>query len=115
MNRQADTDFPVHELIANRWSPCGFASRQVSREEICSLFEAARWSASSYNEQPWSYIVATQDDAAEFEKVLSCLVDGNQAWAKDRKSTRLNSSHVVISYAVFCLKKKKKHNHKQQP
>ena len=82
MNRQADTDFPVHELIANRWSPCGFASRQVSREEICSLFEAARWSASSYNEQPWSYIVATQDDAAEFEKVLSCLVDGNQAWAK---------------------------------
>src|SRR5256885_6652914 len=30
----------------------------------------------------------------------------------DRKSTRLNSSHLVISYAVFCLKKKKKHNHK---
>src|SRR5205807_9891724 len=29
----------------------------------------------------------------------------------DRKSTRLNSSHLVISYAVFCLKKKKKHNH----
>src|SRR5256885_5973548 len=28
--------------------------------------------------------------------------------AKDRKSTRLNSSHLVISYAVFCLKKKKK-------
>src|SRR5690625_3487774 len=29
---------------------------------------------------------------------------------RDRKSTRLNSSHVAISYAVFCLKKKKKHN-----
>src|SRR5471032_3420757 len=34
------------------------------------------------------------------------------AWAKrtDRKSTRLNSSHITISYAVFCLKKKKKKN-----
>src|SRR5256885_6677860 len=29
----------------------------------------------------------------------------------DRKSTRLNSSHLVISYAVFCLKKKKNHDH----
>src|SRR5256885_12013588 len=29
------------------------------------------------------------------------------AWGPDRKSTRLNSSHLVISYAVFCLKKKK--------
>src|SRR5256885_10957908 len=31
--------------------------------------------------------------------------------AEDRKSTRLNSSHLVISYAVFCLKKKKNSNH----
>src|SRR2546426_9307175 len=31
--------------------------------------------------------------------------------ARDRKSTRLNSSHLVISYAVFCLKKKKTNNH----
>src|SRR2546426_8406012 len=33
---------------------------------------------------------------------------GARAWERDRKSTRLNSSHLVISYAVFCLKKKKK-------
>src|SRR5438132_9934571 len=33
---------------------------------------------------------------------------------RDRKSTRLNSSHTVISYAVFCLKKKKKENAKRQ-
>ena len=82
MNKPANTDHPVHELIANRWSPCGFAAQQISREEICSLFEAARWSASSYNEQAWSYVVATQDEPAEFEKAISCLVEGNQAWAK---------------------------------
>src|SRR5256885_3545515 len=35
---------------------------------------------------------------------------GRRRAARDRKSTRLNSSHLVISYAVFCLKKKKKHD-----
>src|SRR5437868_12387206 len=43
--------------------------------------------------------------------LFATIVALNQSWArelrKDRKSTRLNSSHVSISYAVFCLKKKK--------
>jgi nitroreductase len=47
-----------------------------------SLFEAARCSASSYNEQPWRYIVATQDDPEQFQQLLSCLVVTNQLWAE---------------------------------
>jgi len=82
MTKQANPEHPIHELITKRWSPYGFDSRSVPREELLSLFEAARWSASSYNEQPWSFIVATNDDPDEFEKLLSCLVEGNQAWAK---------------------------------
>lgn len=82
MNPKALTDHPIHELIASRWSPYAFSDRPVPVETLRSLFEAARWAASSYNEQPWSYIVASKDDAAGFQKVLSCLVDGNQAWAK---------------------------------
>lgn len=82
MSKTADTDHPVHDLIAQRWSPYGFDTRAVAREDICSLLEAARWSASSYNEQPWSYILATQDQTDEFAKLLSCLVEPNQAWAK---------------------------------
>src|SRR5256884_6797208 len=39
---------------------------------------------------------------------------GDQAYRGDRKSTRLNSSHGYISYAVFCLKKKKKHNARER-
>ena len=54
----------------------------MSDDDLRSLFEAARWAASSYNEQPWSYIVATKANTAEFERLLSCLVEGNQAWAK---------------------------------
>ena len=48
-----------------------------------SLFEAARWAASSYNDQPWSYLVATKDDQQNFSKMLSVLMDMNAAWAKD--------------------------------
>lgn len=75
-------DHPIHDLLAARWSPCAFADRDVSDADLASLFEAARWSASSSNEQPWSFIVATRRDADEFARVLSCLVEGNQAWAK---------------------------------
>src|SRR5262245_62747639 len=80
--KQASPDHPIHELIAGRWSPYAFSDRPVSADDLRSLFEAARWAASSYNEQPWRYIVATKADLAEFERLLSCLVEGNQAWAK---------------------------------
>jgi nitroreductase len=79
---KAVTDHSVHDLIANRWSPYSFANRSVSDQDLRSLFEAARWAASSYNEQPWTYIVAKKEDADEFARLLSCLVEGNQAWAK---------------------------------
>lgn len=45
------------------------------------MFEAARWAASSYNEQPWSYVVATKADPEAFARLLTCLVEANQAWA----------------------------------
>jgi nitroreductase len=46
-----------------------------------SLFEAARWAASAFNEQPWRFVVATRDDEAAHARLLSTLVPGNQAWA----------------------------------
>jgi nitroreductase len=82
-DKRAKPDHPIHELLAARWSPYAFADRPVAEADLRSLFEAARWAASSYNEQPWSYIVATRDDRQQYERVLSCLVEGNQAWAKN--------------------------------
>jgi nitroreductase len=82
MTTRVTTDHPVQELIATRWSPYAFADRSVAREDLLSLFEAARWAPSSYNEQPWSYIVATREDANAFAQLLSCLVEGNQVWAR---------------------------------
>lgn len=76
------TDHPIHELLANRWSPYSFDDRPVSNDDLRSLFEAARWAPSSYNEQPWRFIVATKDESADYERIVSCLVEGNKAWAQ---------------------------------
>ena len=82
MKKPAPSDFPVHELIRERWSPRAFADKPVPKDVLRSIFEAARWAPSSFNEQPWAYIVATKDDKENFEKLLSVLVDFNVQWAK---------------------------------
>jgi nitroreductase len=82
LDKRASTDYPIHELLAIRWSPYAFADRPVSEADLCSLFEAVRWAASSFNEQPWSYIVATREVSEQFAQLLSCLVEFNQVWAK---------------------------------
>ena len=82
MIKHAKTEHPIQDFVAHRWSPYGFADRDVSEADLRSLFEAARWAASSFNEQPWSYIVATKTREAEFTRLLSCLVEANQDWAK---------------------------------
>ena len=76
-------DVSTHELIARRFSPYAFSPRAVAPEDLHALFEAARWAPSCYNEQPWRYLLATKADPAEFERLLSCLVEGNQKWAGD--------------------------------
>ncbi len=81
-HKLARPEHPIHELISRRWSPYAFSERPVPDADLLSLFEAARWAASSYNEQPWSYIVATKASPEEFERLLSCLAEGNQRWAK---------------------------------
>jgi nitroreductase len=82
MHNPAKTDYPVHEIIQNRWSPRAFSNKPVSREILRSLFEAARWAPSSSNEQPWAFIVGTNDDSETHRKILSTMVEFNQAWAK---------------------------------
>ena len=80
--KNASPDYPIHEPLAARWSPYAFEDRLVPDADVRSLFEAARWAPSSYNEQPWRYLVATKDDPEQFQRLLSCLDEGNQSWAK---------------------------------
>ncbi len=78
----AQTEYPIVDLLARRWSPLAFASRPVEPEKLRSVLEAARWAPSSYNAQPWSFIVATRENPAEFDRLLGSLVEGNKRWAR---------------------------------
>ena len=81
LDKIANAEYPIHDLIARRWSPRAFSARRVEADKLLSLFEAARWAASSSNEQPWSFLVASIDNSLEHEELASCLVPGN-AWAR---------------------------------
>ncbi len=103
MEKPANTDAPIHDLLRRRWSPRAFADRPVEPEKLRSLLEAARWAASSYNEQPWAYLVATRDTPEEFQRLLGVLVEGNIAWAK-------NAPVLMISVAQLNFAKNNQPN-----
>jgi nitroreductase len=107
MQKPAPTEIPVHDLIRNRWSPRAFADKPVPPEVLRSLFEAARWAPSSYNEQPWAYVVATHDDKENFEKMLSVLVEFNANWAK-------NAPVLALAIAELAFEKNKAPNRNAQ-
>ncbi|TAH37378.1 MAG: nitroreductase [Planctomycetota bacterium] len=81
MERPAPADHPLHELILRRWSPRAFDPRPVEHAKLLQVFEAARWAASSFNEQPWSFVYATRADGEPYQRLFDCLVPGNQKWA----------------------------------
>lgn len=82
MEKPADTQYPIHDLLRRRWSPRAFDDRPIERDKLQSLFEAARWAPSSNNGQPWHFLVATKtDNRVEYDRLLNCLVEGNQRWA----------------------------------
>jgi nitroreductase len=83
MNRKAPVDLPTHDLLIQRHSPYSFdPDKGVSEVDVTALFEAARWTMSSYNAQPWRYIVGVKERSREtWDKVHSTLLEGNQPWA----------------------------------
>jgi len=81
MEKPAPTQFPIHDLLARRWSPRAFDERPIEEDKLRSLFEAARWAPSSNNEQPWRFILASKDDESQRDRFLACLLEGNRKWA----------------------------------
>jgi len=81
--KEAETIFPVHELIKKRWSARSFSDRPLPQDVLNTVFEAASWAASSMNEQPWEYVYALKSDQKEYDKFVECLMQGNQPWAAD--------------------------------
>jgi nitroreductase len=73
----ASTEPQVHDPLRRRWSPRAFAQRPVEPAKIRSVLEAARWAPSAANQQPWSFVVTTQEDSAEHAHLLGILMEGN--------------------------------------
>lgn len=80
--KEANTKYPLLEVIKKRWSPRAFANKEVATEKLQQIFEAARWAPSSGNGQPWRFIV-TQKGSDAFENMLDTLAEGNKVWAKE--------------------------------
>ena len=83
MQKSNQFEHPISDLIKNRKSTRAFSGRPIEAERISSLFEATRWAPSSTNEQPWVFIYATRDQDELWNKLFTCLNDGNKIWAKD--------------------------------
>jgi nitroreductase len=81
MEKLAQTDYPILDLLQRRWSPRAFSERLVEAEKLLSLFEAARWAPSSFNEQEWYFVLTTKQKPEEHARLLSCLTERNQEWA----------------------------------
>ncbi len=103
LQKIATTQAPIHELIANRWSPRAFdKDKMIVKQDIVALLEAARWAPSCRGEEPWRFLVcdkASQPQA--WQNAFNCLAEGNQIWVK-------NAPLLLISTVI----KKFKHNDK---
>jgi nitroreductase len=71
--------YEVNPIIVNRWSPRSFTGEGLSDKELFSLFEAARWAPSSYNNQPWRFIYAKRN-SQYWDLLFNLLGDFNKQW-----------------------------------
>jgi nitroreductase len=96
--KYAETVPGVHELFRVRWSPRSFSPRSVPDDVLETVLDAGRWAASSYNEQPWRFVVAKKEDTEAFQTLLSVLMPFNQGWAKNAAVLILTAARGNFSH-----------------
>lgn len=96
-SKKAKTNAPINHLSTNRWSPRSFKKQELEVAKLHSIFEAARWSASAFNEQPWRFIVAKNGDDT-FLKLFDTMVEFNQNWTKNASVLVLNIYKKTFSH-----------------
>ena len=95
--KQAPTTDRILPAILHRWSPRSFADRDVSPADLKTIFEAVRWTASSFNEQPWRYFVGTRNSET-YQKIFESLGEFNQLWARSAPVLILNAGKTTFSH-----------------
>lgn len=87
----------VDELFLDRWSPRAMSGEAVTKEELMTLFEAARWAPSSFNNQPWRILYARRD-TEHWDTFLGLLVEANRSWAQDAAALLLFVSKETFDH-----------------
>ncbi len=95
--KQAHAQADILPVVVHRWSPRSFADRDVSPADLRTIFEAARWAASSYNEQPWRFLVGTRGSET-YQKILASLIEFNQQWAHSAPVLILGVARTKFSH-----------------
>ena len=95
--KQAPAVEGVLPAILHRWSPRSFADRNVSTADLKKLFEAARWAPSSYNEQPWRFLVGLRGSNT-YKKIFDALMPFNQGWAGKAPVLILGAAKTKFSH-----------------
>src|SRR5437588_9542432 len=90
-------DFPIDQLLLDRWSPRAMSGEEISDEELMRLFEAARWAPSSFNAQQWRALYARRG-TEHWPRFLELLVEGNKSWAKNVALLVLFVSRTTFEY-----------------
>ncbi len=91
------TEYPIHEIILNRWSPRAMSGQELTDHELMTLFEAARWAPSSYNNQPWRFIYAKRN-SPDWKKFFNLMVAFNQDWAQHAAVLVVIASHDTFEF-----------------
>jgi nitroreductase len=81
-NQTRKPSFDIHPLILNRWSARSMTGEEVDDNIIMSLFEAARWAPSSFNNQPWRFVYAKRN-TVHWDTLFNLLLESNKKWAKN--------------------------------
>jgi nitroreductase len=81
IDKTAAAEPDIHFLLSQRWSPRAFREQPVASDTLTALFQAARWSPSSANRQPWRFVVATKDTPDTYEDLFETINPKNQVWA----------------------------------
>ena len=80
-DKRIRTRYPVLDVLADRWSPRSFLSREPASQTLGSLFEAARLAPSAHNTQPVRFLVARKSVGDGYKRLFACLDDHNRVWA----------------------------------
>lgn len=93
------TEHPILPQLTQRRSPRGYTTQAVSAEVLQQLFTAAGSAASCFGEQPWRFIVGSQQSSPEaYQKILSILAEFNQAWAKNASALAIAVAKTTFSH-----------------